>query len=65
MISKQHVSVDDAVRALTAVGVEEAVANEMVWARKFSYVGRWVIQRSLLEEWVAVFEGAEQDVDGS
>lgn len=65
MISSQYVSIDDAVRALIAVGVDEHVARDLVWERKFTYVGRWVVQRSVLDHWIAEFEGAEEDVDES
>ncbi len=65
IILDPHVSIDGAVHALLAVGVDEHVAWDLVWSRKFSYVGRWVVQRSFLDHWIAEFEGAEEDVDGS
>lgn len=65
MISRQHVSYDEAVRSLVAVGVNDSTASTMCWERRFSYSGRWVLQRSLVDEWIAVFEGAEVDREGS
>ena len=64
-MSESYVSVSDAVDALTGVGVHVELAVVMVWSRRIWAEELWVMQRLLLDRWVAELEGAEEDVDGS
>lgn len=55
----------DAVHALTSIGVDVELAVEMVWARRMMKDQLYVMERALLDHWIAELEGVEEDVDGS
>ena len=65
MMKDSDVHLRDAVEALTRVGVRTELAVLMVWDRRISREELWVMERVLLERWLAQLEGGESDGDGS